>query len=225
MRKNSVKSKIKRELKSLFKSMDFVSNNFFNNKKVGKADLRIYSNIYQQLGIAWEFLGLQCEHWNGYKKIKEEKKVCKICGKLKGADDSYYLIPKKGAKKIGAMLRPDSKKSFDSKRDAEVLNDTMEFHGASLNVDVHNAYKSKVLEDKTRINIAAERIVALKERGIKCYIDNHLIYVELDKKKMNVGKEIYGGFPWEIKRTKLRNFPVIFDFDENYKLSGLSIFR
>lgn len=67
--------------------MDFVSENFLNKDDINKKDFKIYYNIYQQLGLAWEYLGLQCRHWDGYKKIKNKKEVCKICGKVKGVDD------------------------------------------------------------------------------------------------------------------------------------------
>lgn len=225
MRKNPVKNKLKKELKSLFKSMDFLSNNFLNNGNVSKRDFRLYFNIYQQLGIAWEFLGLQCKHWDGYKKVKDEKEVCKICGKVKGVDEFYYLILKKGHKKIGRKLKPDPKKTFNNKQQAKILNDTIDFHGALLNVDVHNSYKSNLLEGKHKVNIAAERIIMLKERGIKCHIDQHLIDIELNNARKKIGKRRYGGFTWEIKKKNLRNFPVIFDFDKNYQLLGLSILR
>ncbi len=36
-------------------------------------------------------------------------------------------------------------------------------------------------------------------------------------------KEKYGGFPWDISKAKLKKFPVIFDFDEEYNLLGLTI--
>ncbi len=203
--------------------MDFISNNFLNKKDISKSKFQLYFNIYQQLGLAWEFLGLQCKHWDGYKKIKKGEKVCRICGKLKDASDSYCLIPEKGFKEIGKMLKPNSNKIFNNKDEAEILNDTIKFHGALLNIDVHNSYKSNLLKGKNEINIAPERIISLKERDIKCYIDNHLVSIELPNKRRKIGKEIYSGFPWEIKRGKLRNFPVIFDFDKKYKLLGLSI--
>ncbi|MBU1913114.1 MAG: hypothetical protein KKB22_06265 [Candidatus Omnitrophica bacterium] len=222
MLKDSVKNSVKKELKCLLKSMDFISNNFLNREDINKGKLQIYFNIYQQLGLTWEFLALQCKHWDGYKKVKSGM-VCRTCGKVKDTHDFYYLIPEMGFKKIGKMLKPSSQKSFNNKRKAQILNDTIEFHGALLNVDVHNSYKSNLLKGKNEINIAAERNVMLKEQGIKCYIDGHLINVELNNKGRKVGKKIYGNFPWEIKGEKLKKFPVIFDFDESYKLLGLTI--
>lgn len=46
--------------------MDFVSKKFLADKKVAGKDFQIYFNIYQQLGLAREFLRQQCEHWDGY---------------------------------------------------------------------------------------------------------------------------------------------------------------
>jgi hypothetical protein len=222
--KNQEKERLKKELRSLFKSMDFISNNFLKGESVHQKDFQTYFNIYQQLALAWEFLGLQCGHWDGYKEIEDKKETCKICGKVKDVDDFYYLLPQKGIKKLGAKVRPNSKKTFRNKKEAEIVNDIINFYGATLNVDVHNAYKSRVLGDKA-ITIADDRIVKLKERGIECYIDQHLIYITMDRKKKKLGKEKYGSFPWEIKRDKLKNFPVIFDFDEKYQFLGLTILR
>ena len=205
--------------------MDFVSNNFLDDKKVNKKDFQTFFNIYQQLSLAWEFLGLQCKHWDGYKKTKDANEVCKICGKVKGIDESHYLLPIKGLKKLGAKLKPNSKKTFKNKKKAAIVNDTINFHGATVNVDVHNSYKSKLFDKKHEINIAAERMVSVKESGIECHIDQHLIYVKKNTTHKKLGKKKYGGFPWEIKRKNLKNFPVIFDFDEKYKFLGLTILR
>jgi hypothetical protein len=96
MHKERAKKELKKQLGSLFKSMDFVSSNFLDSEKMGRKEFQIFFNIYQQLGLAWEFLGLQCKHWDGYKKTKDKKETCKICGKVKGADDFYILLTRKG---------------------------------------------------------------------------------------------------------------------------------
>ena len=171
---------MKKEFKSLFRSMDFISNNFLHGKTINKKEFQIYFNIYQQLGLAWEFLGLHCRHHEGYKKTKDKK-------------------------------------------EAEIVNDTIDFYGAFVNVDVHNSYKSRLFGRE--INIADERIVSLKESGIECHVDRHLIHIKMNKSKKAPGKEKYGGFPWEIRRQHLKNFPVIFDYDENYQFLGLTILR
>jgi hypothetical protein len=81
------KERIKEELRQLFRSMDFVSKKFLVDEKVAGKDFQIYFNIYQQLGLAWELLGQQCKHWDGYKKTREKHEVCRICGKVKGVKD------------------------------------------------------------------------------------------------------------------------------------------
>jgi len=214
------KAHLRKELKKLFKSMDFVSKKFLADEKAAGKDFQIYFNIYQQLGLAWEFLGLQCGHWDGYKKIKAGKEACKTCGKIKGVAESYCLLPKTGEKIIGRKSQPDSDKTFENKKEAAILHDTINFHGALLKVDVHNSYKSSMVGHE--INIAAERIVELKESGITCSVDQHLIHVTVDRKK---GKIKYGGFPWEIQSKHLKKFPVIFDYDDDYNFLGLSIFK
>jgi hypothetical protein len=223
MDRGKIEKELKKQLNALFKSMDFVSKNFLNNEKISKRETQVFFNIYQQLGLAWEFLGLQCRHRDGYKRTRDKKEACKICGKIRGTDDFYILLPKKGLKKLGVKANPHSKRTFENKKDAEIVNDTINFYGAVVNVDVHNSYKSNLFDKG--INIAAERIVNVEEDNIECHIDNHLIHIRLrDKDRKSKGKR-YGGFPWEIKKENLKQFPVIFDFDEKYKFLGLTILK
>ena len=212
---------VKKELKKLFKSMDFISKRFLAKEQADTKEFQTYFNIYQQLGLAWEFLGLQCEHWDGYRKTRDKKEACKICGKIKGADDSYLLLENK-QKVIGKKLTPNSKETFENKKYATILHDTVKFHGAALSVDVHNSYKSSLFGRSHEINIAAERIVELKESGVVCSVDQYLINVKFDKNK---GKKKYGGFTWELKKEQLKHFPVIFEFDDDYNFLGLRILR
>jgi len=226
MYKGQAKKELKKQLNALFKSMDFVNNNFLDNEKMGKKEFQVFFNIYQQLGLAWEFLGLQCKHWDGYKKTrdkKDKKEACKICGKVKGADDFQILLPQKGPKKLGVKLKPNSKKTFETKKDAEIVNDTIDFYGALVNVDVHNSYRSSAFGKV--INMAGERIVNIKEDNVECHIDEHLIHIRLHDKDRRRGGKRYGGFPWEIRRKDLKHFPVIFDFDEKYRFLGLTILK
>jgi len=173
------KEHLKKEFKKLFKSMDFISKRFLGKEQPETKEFQIYFNIYQQLGLAWEFLGLQCEHWDGYRKTRDKKEACKICGKIKGTDDSYLLLDNK-QKVIGRKLMPNSKKTFENKKDATVLNDTIKFHGAAVSVDVHNSYKSSLFGGRHDINIADERIVELKESGVICSVDQHIISVKFE---------------------------------------------
>jgi hypothetical protein len=215
------KEYIKKEFRKLFKSMDFIGKKFLADEKTAGKDFQVYFNIYQELGLAWELLSLQCGHWDGYRKTRDHKKACRICGKIKGIDESYYLLPRAGNKIIGRKSQPNSEKTFETKKDATILEDTVSFHGALLNVDVHNSYKSSI--SGLELNIAAERIVCLKESEINCSVDRHLVHVTVGKNK--TGKMKYGGFPWEIKRRNLKKLPVLFDFDEDYNFLGLTIFR
>jgi len=223
MHDGKTKKELKKQLSALFKSMDFVSNNFLDSEKMGKKEFQIFFNIYQQLGLAWEFLGLQCKHWDGYKKTRDKNEACKICGKVKGADDFYILLTRKGPLKLGVKVKPNSQKTFETKEDAEIVNETIDFYGALVDVDVHNSYKSRLFGKG--INMAAERIVSVKEENVECSIDGHLIHVRLHDKDRKDGRKRYGGFPWELRRKDLKHFPVIFDFDEKYRFLGLTILR
>jgi hypothetical protein len=223
MHNRQAKKELKKQLGALFKSMDFVSNNFLDSEKMGRKEFQIFFDIYQQLGLAWEFLGLQCKHWDGYKKTRDKKETCKICGKVKGDDDFYILLTRKGPVKLGVKVKPNSKKTFKNKKDAEIVNDTIDFHGALVNVDVHNSYKSRLFGKG--INIAAERIVNVKEENVECHIDGHLIHIRLRDEDGKRGKKRYSGFPWEIKKKDLKHFPVILDFDEKYRFLGLTILK
>ena len=153
------KVNLKSQLRSLFKSLDFVSKNFLTEDKAGngKVCFQVYFNIYQQLGLAWEYLGLQCRHGDGYKKIKDGKSACKVCGRIKGVEDAYYFFSRRGHKIIGKRTRPNSQRIFRNRKEALLLEDAINFHGAKVKVDVHNRYKSRLL--KSEINIADERSV------------------------------------------------------------------
>jgi hypothetical protein len=225
MKKESEKTRIKKEFKSLFKSMDFVCDNYLNKEGIIDEELEVFANIYQQLGLAWEFLGLQCRHWDGYRKTREKEEVCKICGKLRDIDDTHVLLPAKGHKKLGRKLKPTSKNTFQTKKEASILNDSIDFHGVRLNVDVHNSYKAKLFGDKHDINIAAERTVKLKESGIECSISQYRIDIQMGPAKKKGRTPDYANFAFELKKKDLKHFPVLFRFDDNFKFSGLTILR
>jgi len=217
------KNILKKEMINLFKSMDFICDNFLNKEGSDEKQLQIFFNIYQQLAIAWEHLGLQCKHWDGFRKTREKNEACRICGKIKGVDDQYYLLPRSGLKKIGKKLFPNSKKVFESQAAATIVNDTINFHGASLNVDVHNRYKSRLFKDT--VTLADERIVTLNESGIECCIDQHLIHIKMNKPAKKIGKKKYGALLRELRKNDLKKFPVIIDYDENRNFLGLTILK
>ncbi len=222
MKNYQTKRDLKRELRRVYKAMDFVSENFLRNGRKQRTQ-HIYFDLYQGLGLAWEFLGLQCGHWDGYKR-KNTQELCRICGKVKGVRGQYYLIPMDGAKKIGMRVAPNSKKVFENKSNAQLVRDGIMFHGAALNVDVHSSYKSSLFGKEREITIARDRTIGLKEGGITCSVDEYTVNVETEPRDKSK-KPPYGSFPWELSKSKLKFFPAIFHFDGKYRFLGLTIFR
>jgi hypothetical protein len=224
MTKETEKDRLKTEFKRLFKNMDFVCDNYLNKEGVPEKEQERFADIYQQLGQVWEFLALQCKHWDGYKKTRKNKEVCLICGTVKGAEESHILLQTKGPKKIGRAVNPNSRKTFSSKKEARIINDSIRFHGALIDVDVHNSYKSNLFKEH-EINIAAERNVTLNERGVEYTIGKHRIDLDIEKPKKKGSKPPYGNFAFELRKKDLKHFPVIFKFDDDFKFLGLTIIR
>ena len=224
MTKETEKVRLKKEFKRLFKSMDFVCENYLNKEGVPEKEQESFADIYQQLGQVWEFLALQCKHWNGYKKTREKKEVCRICGTVKGIEESHILVPAKGPKKIGQASKPNSKKTYPTKKEAQLVKDSIRFHGALMDVDVHNSYKSNLFKEH-EINIASERNVTLKESGVEYTIGKHRIDLDLEKPKKKGSKPPYSNFAFELRKKDLKHFPVIFKFDDDFKFLGLIILR
>ncbi len=221
----STKIQLKKDISRVIRCMDFISENFLRDEKVVKKKLEMYYDIYQSLATAWEFYGLQCKHWDGFKRVRDGKQACRICGKIKGTDDSFYLLPAQGEKTIGKRTVPtNSRKVFPTKKEATITYDSINFHGAELKVDVHNMYKSTLWRGGHEITIAAQRGVTLAERGVEYSVDDHLIKVEL-KKREKGQKPPYGHFPWELRKKELHHFPVIFEFDDKLNFYGLTIFH
>ena len=61
--------------------MDFVAEKM---KKARGKNAEHFYEVYQQLAVAWEFLGKRCKHWDGYRKTRHGK-FCKICGEVRNA--------------------------------------------------------------------------------------------------------------------------------------------
>lgn len=224
MNARGTKEQLQRELKRIFRGLDFISKHFDRDGRK-KSQQQLYLDVYQGLGLAWEFLGLQCKHWDGYRRNSNGQQVCRICGKIKGVQDQYWLLTSKGIKKIGKRAVPTSKRTFAIKNKAQILHDQIVFHGAFLDVDVHNSYKSRLFGKGRDISVAADRVVTLKESDIKCSVDEHVIDIDIEQPRGKTKKPRYGGFPWEISKAKLKFFPVIFRFDDRYRFLGLTILR
>jgi hypothetical protein len=224
MTRETEKHQLNKEFKHLFRNMDFVCANYLNKEGVPEKEQERFADIYQQLGQVWEFLALQCKHWDGYRKTREKKEVCRICGTVKESEECHILLQAKGPKKIGKVVNPNSRKTFPNKKEAGIIKDSIRFHGALIDVDVHNAYKSNLFKGH-EINISGERNVTLKERGVECTIGKHRIDLDVEKPKKKGSKPPYGNFAFELRKRDLRHFPVIFKFDDDFKFLGLTIMR
>ncbi len=221
MNRKSTDARLKRELRRVLRSMDFVSRH--SALKRDSAEARRLAEIYQQLGLAWEFLALQCRHRGGWRKLRDGKSACKLCGLIRGAKEQWRLLPRDGKKTIGGRAMPNSKRTFPNRRAATVVNDTIDFHGAKLNVEVLNEHRSRFFR-KHNWTIAADRLVRLEEGGIDVRFDSHLVTVELRKHKRGELPP-YSHFVWELPRKFLKKFPVMLQFDQRRRFTGLMIFK
>lgn len=182
-----------------------------------------FAEIYQQLGLAGEFLALQCGHWDGFRKTRGGRKKCALCGTFEDAAQSSVLLPNRGRKRIGRRSTPNSGETFANKKSAMLLDDAIDFHGAKLRVIVQNAYRTKLL-GKMDITIAADRMVRLEEGGVECRLDAHMVRLRLTPRKKGEAPP-RGAFPWELSRERLKRFPVLLESDEDGDFVGVSIFK
>jgi hypothetical protein len=214
---------IENNLRRVFRSMDFVSQH--PALKRDSAEARRFAEIYQQFGLAWEFLALQCNHRDGWRKLRDGKSACKVCGLIRGAKEQWFLLPCDGQKTIGRRAIPNSKQKFPNRKAATVVNDTIDFHGAKLNVEVLNQHRCNdrwfCKHDWT---IAADRLVRLDEGGIEVCFDSHFVGVKLRKHKRGEMPP-YSHFVWELPRKFLKKFPVMLEFDKRRQFTGLTIFK
>jgi hypothetical protein len=110
MNNKSAESNLKRDLRRLLRSMDFVSRH--PALKRGGPETGRFADIYQQLGMAWEFLALQCRHRSGWRKRRDATSVCNVCGLVRGAQETWLLLPRTGKKTIGRRAMPNSRRTF-----------------------------------------------------------------------------------------------------------------
>ena len=221
MKTPSPKSRLQRDLRRLLRSMDFVSRHPALEK--GGAEGERFAEIYQQLGLAWEFLARQCGHEDGFRKTRGGRKKCAICGTFEDAVSSPVLLPKQGGKRIGRRLAPDSAETFANKKAATLLDDAIAFHGAKLRVTVQNAYRAKLL-GKMDVTIAADRMVRFEEGGVECSLDTHTIRLRLFPRRKGEAP-LRAGFPWELSREWLKRFPVLLESGEDGEFAGVTIFK
>ena len=217
------KSSLTREFKRLFRNMSFVSRHPSLSRRSPQAER--FTEIYQQLGMLWEFLALQCRHAEGWRRLREGKLACKVCGTIQGTPERWLLLPRDGKKIIGRKLFPNSGDAFPDKKAATIVDDTIDFHGARFNVGVHNAYRSRLFQgSKPDITIAADRIVRVEEGDIECWLDTHLAKLTLRKHKRGE-RPPYGAFLFELSKRALKRFPILIEHDARGALVGITIFR
>jgi len=223
MRPAFYQTQLRRDLRRVFRSMDFVSRH--PALKRDTAEARRFAEVYQQLGLAWEFLALQCRHRDGWRRLRDGKSACKVCGLIRGAKEQWFLLPREGKKTIGRRAMPNSKQTFPNRKAGTVVNDTIEFHGAKLNVEVLNPHRSNSRWLRGRDwTIAADRLVRLEEGGIEVRFDSHFVGVKLKKHKRGEMPP-YSHFVSELPRKLLKNFPVMLQFDQRRRFTGLVIFK
>lgn len=214
---------LQRDLRRLFCSMEFVSRHPVLKRDTKEA--RHFAEIYQQLGLAWEFLALQCTHRGGWRKLRDGRSACKVCGLIRGAKEHWLLLPRDGKKTVGRRALPNSKRTFPNRKAATVVNDAIAFHGAKLSVEVLNRHQpaDRWLRSKD-ILCAAERMVRLEEGGADIRCDGFSISVELRKHKRGEMPP-YLHFVSELPRKFLQRFPVMLQFDQRRLFTGLVIFK
>ena len=223
MEGRSTTADLKRKLRRLIRSMDFVSRHPALKRSGPEAEW--LAEVYQQLGLAWEFLALQCHHRSGWRRTREGRLACKVCGLIRGARESWVLLPREGKKRIGHRAMPTSKRTFPNRRAGTVVNDTIEFHGAKLKVEVLNPHRSQSRWfRKHDWTIAADRLVRLEEGGVEVRFDTCMVSLEVRKHKRGEMPP-YSHFVWELPRKLLRRFPVMLQFDKRRRFTGLTIFK
>jgi hypothetical protein len=221
MKNVSARQRLKREIRQLMKSMDFVSEHPALGKRGREAER--YAAIYQQLALAWEHLALQCRHWDGFKVKRGGARCCPICGLVKGGKESWLLLPRNRRKIIGRMTRPTSTETFPNRKAATVLDDTIDFHGSKLQVEVANPSRSNLFRNHP-ITVAAHRTATLVEDGVECSVDEQMVRLRTIRRQLGTEPPC-GAFAWELPRKTLKRFPVILEYDRRGRFVGLCIFR
>lgn len=182
--------------------MDYVSDNWLRGKaSKDQRRARLFYDIYQALGTAWHYYGLQCRHRKGNRRVGGGRRACRVCGRIEGTSETEYLLPSKGKKTIGRHVPSPRRTGTIRKNRAEAIlvDDEIRFHGARLIVRVHHAYQSRLVGKEIipppetgppdrvgfgpagrrgvsggGINIASERSILLREGDVEISVDDHL---------------------------------------------------
>lgn len=120
---------------------------------------------------------------------------------------------------------PNSKRTFPNRKTGTVVNDTVEFHGAKLNVEVLNPHRSTSRWMRGRDwTISEDRLVRLEEGGVEVSFCSFQVAVKLRKHKRGEMPP-YTHFVSELPRKFLKTFPVMLQFDQRRRFTGLLIFK
>lgn len=84
-------------------------------------------------------------------------------------------------------------------------------------------YRSRLFRD-LKMNVAAERSVAVEEDGIECSIDSHFARITLRKHKRGE-QPPYGAFIWELPKRALKKFPLLIEYTKDGELTEVSVLR
>jgi hypothetical protein len=222
MRPEAKTARLRREFRRLFRCMDFLAEHPALRSGRRSQAAEQLAEAYQLLGLAWEFLALQCRHTEGFRRTREGKRACRICGTIAGTDETWILLPQRGRKVVGRHAQPNSAKIFPNQRTARLIDDTIRFHGAKLRVEVQNGYRSR-LSGTRDISVAADRMVKLVEAGVECDVDRHMVSLRFQPRKRGVEPPC-GSFVFELPRKALRRFPVLLEYDRRGRFVGLCVF-
>ncbi len=212
---------LRRNLQRLLRSMDYVSRHPVLRRDGAAA--RQMVEVYQHLGLAWEFLALQCRHDGGWRRVGEGKLACKICGSIRGMKEHWLLLPRTGPKIVGRQSRPTSKRTFASRKAATVVNDSINFHGVKLNVEVLNPHRSRLFR-RLDITVAPDRLVKLQEGAVECSLSTHRVDLRLEPRKPKE-RPPYSAFASELPRKMLKRFPIMVNYDQRGRFVGLTILK
>ena len=88
--------------------MSFVSRHPALNRRGQQAER--FAELYQQLGMLWEFLALQCRHTEGRRKAREGKLACKRCGTIRPPYGAFlFELPKRALKRFPILVEYDAR--------------------------------------------------------------------------------------------------------------------
>jgi len=95
--------------------------------------------------------------------------------------------------------------------------------GAKLHVSVFNGYTSKWDKIGKEINVAADRMVILKEDRLIFEASKYIASLRI--KSVKKQKPIYGGFVWELPKRILKRMPIILSYDRYGKLVEIELLK